>query len=78
MKQKRSIQELGLRWGTGCSAGSSCQAGLDPGKPSSVLKELSTSLYWGLVTTHPQALGGAGHPLLSVLTLLREGGLEAP
>lgn len=47
----------------GCPAGSSRQAGLDLGKPSSILKELSIclfspslSLYWGLVTL-PHSLG---------------------
>lgn len=61
-------------------ANSSCQAGLDSGKPSSIQKQLSTSLlspvplYWGLVTLRPWA---AGHSPLCALTL-SEGRLVRP
>lgn len=64
-------------WNSACTGGSpansSCQAGLDSGKPSSLLKQLFTSLlsplplFWGLVILRPWA---AGHSLLSALTLL--------
>lgn len=56
----------------GCPVGSSCQAGLDLGKPSSILKEFSTCLFslpfQGLVTLPPLpgvgVCGGSGHSLL--------------